>query len=790
MAMTVTLGPASGGALVLTDHTKHGLAGNGLRLRPTREYIRESLPDIDGSRLVSHRATEMELTAMLHLAGTSHDNLIANWRNVQDMLRKAALYAEENIGEPIEFRYKWNNATNVVVFDVLSGQMTTPVVDDTGLISSYLFDTPLVLICQPYARDPSLTTLTLASSGNYAAWAPTAITGDVRPPARLRIRNQSSGTYDYIRVAMRSRGTVANFISRYEPGRSAPTGYTITRPSSRAAANADGLHLDVTYASNLSDGLMEGAYSGPTLGSELVSNGTFATGAGGLGAAIEPAAGWFRYGLASATSAGTFVIAAGSSDGRLSFFYQNVPVVAGQSYRFSISMLNSVAQGSGTGAKVALIGAGISTTPHPDIAPGEAAPDGSGSITTNYGAITSGYSKVLVESGTGATTHTWDFVAEKSFVQVRLYNDGNGTATFDNASLKTVKARAAGWSVSGGVIGNYEAVDNEGETAGSRVYQGSSAQGFGTGDASLNFLSHSFTMVSGVTYRVSAQMKRTGGTNNVNLIVFDSFSPVVPLASLVANSPTLTTVEGTFVAPSTAGLIILYCGAGTGGIVDNIIITPNDNAQNELVRFTVTTNIADFQGQFRVYARCRTQVNPFELQIRSGGPNGNRSAADSVTVTPVAGATTNYQVVSLGRVNIPERDMPFGQAMSSFSFGIWLVPTAMGDVSASSTLEIWDVELVPIDEAFWELIAPSGQGPAGNEYAIIDTQARIPLTYLADSSGNHKASLPHGGSRLQLPIGTFRVYVHVAQSVSNDPVGGTNNFSADINYYPRFDVFR
>lgn len=778
--MTVTLGPASGGALVLTDHTKHGLSGNGLRLRPTREYIRESLPGIDGSRLVSHRATEMELTAMLHLAGTSHDNLITNWRNVQDMLRKAALYAEENIGEPIEFRYKWNNATNVVVFDVLSGQMTTPVVDDTGLISSYLFDTPLVLVCQPYARDPSLTTATLGASANYTAWTPTAIVGDVPPPLRLRIKNANATTYEYFRVAMRSRGTVANFISRFQPGLASPSGYTITKPSSRVTTPSPPTLL-VTYASLLSDGGMEGAYTGPSLGvTELVTNGTFAAGPGPLGGTIEPATKWFQNGGATATLTGGALVVTGG-DGHTGFFYQNVPVSAGMSYRFSISMLNSTAQGTGTGAKVALIGAGISTTPNPLIVAGETAPSQTFADAADYGAITSGYSKVMVESGTGVVTHTWDFVAEKSYVQIRLYNDGNGTATFDNASLKTVLARASGWTANG-TIGHYEATDTEGETAGSRVYSGSSAQGVGAGTAGVNTLTHAWTAVVGVTYRVSAQIKRTGGTGNVNLLALTGGAG----PTLVGSSPTLTTVEGTVTATSTTGAVVLFCDAGTGGIVDNIIITPNSASQNELVRFTITTNIADFQGQFRVYARCRTQVNPFELQIRSGGPNGDRSAADSVTVPAVA---TNFQLVSLGRVNIPERDLPFGTSMASFSFGIWLVPSAMGDVSASSTLEIEDVELVPIDEGFWELICPVGQGPTINEHACIDTQARIPITYLGDAVTNHKASLPHGGSRLQLPIGACRIYVHVAASTLND-AGASHQFTADFAYYPRYDVFR
>lgn len=753
MAMTVTLGPASGtGLLTLTDHTKHALAANGFRSTPTLEAVLESFPGVDGARLVSHRAVSREINLMMHLAGTSHDNLISNWQNLVNMLRKAALYNESNIGEPIEFRYKWNNATNVVVFDVISGTIQVPVIEDSPLISSYLFDTPLVLVCQPFGRSTTATDLVYGGGGNYTPWTPTAIVGDVRPPARLRIRNLTSGTQDYIRVALRSRGNVANFISRFQP-KASPTGYTTTKPSSRAVYNADALHLDVTYASLLSDNGFEGSYSGPTLGSELVGNGTFTT----------DLTGWAdsSAGAASVVSAALAITSPGGN-GSSSMLSQSVPTVAGTAYRFTVVMSNAVVQGAGTGAKVTLVGAGISSTPNP--------------------LISTAYSKVLVESSTTPTTHTWDFVAEGSTVSVRLYNDGNSTATFDNVSLKTIKALAPGWTLVGSSIGHYQAVDSEGETAGSRVYVGSSAQGFGTGDPVVPNLTHTWTAAVGVTYRVSVQMKRTGGTGNVHMGV----GVGTPTLNLTCQSPSFVTVEGTYTATNTTVTVYLWCDAGTGGIVDNIIITPNDASQNELIRFTITTNIADFQGQFRVYARCKTTVNPFELQVRSGGPNGDRSLADSVTVP----SASTYQEVSLGRVNIPERDLPFGQTMASFSFGIWLVPSAMGDVSASSTLEIWDVELVPIDEAFWELICPTGQGPAVNEYAVIDTQARIPLTYLTDSSGNHKASLPHGGSRLQLPIGAFQVYMHVAPSLTNDPVGGTVSYSADIQYYERRDIFR
>lgn len=778
MALLLTLGPASGTVLDLLDHTKHALAARSFLPRQAYEVTLEALArgGQDGVALVDYSARELVIRSVLHLAGTSDDVLITNWRNIQAMKRRAIAYWKSNRGAPIELRYKFPGATNTMVFDVISLALDATI-DEIDLAGHFMFDTPITFTCQPYGRDVSATSLSVGSTANYGTWTPSDIVGDAPPPARARVRNLTGGTYDYIRLAMRSTGTVANFISRYQPGHNAPSGYTIGYVGPRAAQNGDHLHLDVAYAPLLANADFEGSYTTNVSATELVTNGTFP-------ASI---AGWDTFGVSNLLWDGTSAMWVTGGDGWSRFTYQNVAVIPGQSYRFSCKMANQDAQqGAGTGVSVTLIGVGVSSTPNPGELPGATSPV--------YGVNTPGYSKVMVEPqylGSGYVTHTWDFVAEKSYVQIRFYSTGTGRGSVDDVSLKLIDATASGWTRSGTGLGPgcYQAVDNEGETAGSRVFAGSSAQGFGSGDSSSNNLNHAWTAVSGVTYRVSAQLKRTAGRTgsdgsggNVGCLV----GAGAGFVALVCTSPSLTTYEGSFTATSTTGFARLYCDPATGGIIDNLVITADDDTNNELVRFALpATNIADFLGQFLVYARVKTTAVPFELQVRSGGPSGNRSAQESVTVP--AGA--NYQLVKLGRVNIPDRDLPFGETMAGFSFGVWIVPSGMGTVLTSSSAEIWDVELVPIDEVFWELICPTGQGPAINEYAVLNTQGRRSATYLEDLANNHKASLPNGGAQLQLPIGTVRVFPHVARSLTNDN-GSSDSFSVDLSYYGRYDHFR
>src|SRR6185503_15441303 len=113
---------------------------------------------------------------------------------------------------------------------------------------------------------------------------------------------------------------------------------------------------------------------------------------------------------------------------------------------------------------------------------------------------------------------------------------------------------------------------------------------------------------------------------------------------------------------------------------------------------------------------------------------------------------TNFQVVYLGHIHIPGQGIPSSVSINSFAFGVWIVPGSMADVLTTQTCEIFDVELCPTGEGFWEMVAPSGAGPGLNEWAMLDCREPWTAAYVTTSGQAYKASLPTtGGGRLTLP---------------------------------------
>lgn len=773
MALILTLGPLSG-TINLADPTKHALLANGLHFTPHVTYDLQDIGGLDLVRLQGVRATQLDVELRLFFAGASQDAMIANIREVATQIRKARLYHLQRIGTQVFLNYKLPNASTTVLLEVLGGELP-PTIDDYDILTNNL-EIPVKLYCQPWFRSLASTNAFI-NAANYTYGTISNVPGDMPALVAFSVFNAGGVTWDYLRMGIRSFGTVANFIARYQPGSTVSgDGYDTVRGSRAGTIVTDGTGakgVQVAYNQALaSNGAMEGAYNESFPDPDVVQNGGFESGVSGA---------WTMPSGVAVASSNSVSPMAGTVDAKFvagvdpgtSYLQQTVGVSPGTAYRFSCKMKVSAAQPAGRGMKVLLGQVGLVSN---TIAP----PTG---MTIPLVATTT---KVICEStSTTTVTHTWDFVPSDYRVYIRAFYDGGGVTNgfLDDVSIVPIRGFAPGWIASSNFYA-YKAVDgsstnSEGEVAGTRVKEGVAAQGIGQGGPSSN-MSQTVSLAANTTYRLRAYLRRTGGTGYVVLALLTNTGQVfytnTQSASFAQCEVVFTTAAGV-----SSGTVLLYCETGTGGIVDAISLVPDDDANNELVRFTPNVNQADQYGHFAVYARVLTTTVPVELQLRSGGTLGRRSLNESVTVSPGA----SPQMVQLGHMHNPGVAVPSATTLGGFSFGVHVVPSGMGDVVTNASFQIYDVELCPIDEGFWEVNAGSGEGVGSSETAVLDCREPWTGCYLQDSLGRTKSALPlSGGGRIALPVGTTKVYLHVCR-LTNDP-GSSNSYQFVASYYDRY----
>lgn len=731
-------------------------------------------PGLNTYRLTDRAPGPLALSVNLALTGATIPLAVGTYNSIAQLLDIARFYARDNQGVgQVQLEYREAGGVVSTIFDVLDG-IIEPMPDGGETAGKWIQNIKLTLFCQPFGRDKTATNMVSGTLANYAAALQGGgIGGTQAAPMRIRVQNKTGGTYDYIRVGYRAFLVSANFINPYLPGVGG-TGYATVRGSGSAVSGNDIIY---TITNQLSDAGFEGSWAAPTLGSELISNGTFA-GSSSTGWALSAIQGGSTTPdpLDMATLPNSLGL---TTVNPYAYYYQTVAVTAGKSYRLTVDMKNTTAQGAGAGASVTILGAGLSSTPDSLVAN-----YGIGSLFPGtYGAVLTGHypepSKRLVEIGTSLTTHTWDFIAEKSFVQIWLRNDGSSEVFFDNVSLKSISAVAPGWTKQG-TPGVYQAIDSEGEVAGSRVAEGSFAQGIGDGSApGGSIIFHDVTTVSGGIYHIKARMRRTSGNGNLNIRAETYGGTNVTITTA---SPTFVTVEGLFTTTSLS-TIMIWGDAGTSGIVDDISIIRDDVGFNELVRFTINANQKDNSGVFRVFARIKATTKNFILQTKHGGPLGQNITGPPTVITPSA----TFKMVDLGRISLPEYPVPNEVVLGNLAFGIWLDLADMGTITPGGSVEIAEVELIPIDEWYFEVEAPTGQGPALNEYLVVDSLSRMPVCYRADSSGNFLANLPFTGAwPFANSFDPARIYVHVARSRVSDN-GSSDSFVIETLAYPCYD---
>jgi hypothetical protein len=202
-------------------------------------------------------------------------------------------------------------------------------------------------------------------------------------------------------------------------------------------------------------------------------------------------------------------------------------------------------------------------------------------------------------------------------------------------------------------------------------------------------------------------------------------------------------------------------------------VIADDAASTEIVRFTLSTNLADHYGSYRVMARCKGTVGN-QLQLRWGGATGSLIANQAVAL----GNSANVQVVDLGRMNIPEQETPSDITVAAFAFSIWRGTGT--NLLALDAIELWPAEnYVEFEPA---------AGPAQNEYAVIDALGRFPTAFLANSSGNRVQTLSHAGAAPELAVGTNRLFVRASRSRLDDR--RADALSIDLRYFARYEMAR
>lgn len=734
------LGPT---AIDLTDTTKYvGMYGSAAMDRQIDQAL-TPVPSLAKVIASGRHPGALKFTVDLAITGSTFTVLADNYNAIAKQIELAVEYAESNKGSGnVVLEYQPTGANFRTTYDIVGGQLD-PMPSAGEPAGKWALHCKLTLMCQPYGYYTGETNQTIASNvANYTLTSALTPVGTARAPGKVYIKNRTaSSTYEYIRVGNRSQRAGANFVGPYFPGTGSPSGYAVARGT---GSTPSGNNIVFTLANLATNGNMAGA-TGGTSGSELVADPGFE-----LSTTWTPV-GSQGFNDTSTPHAGTHNGTVLGGDGTTAFFQQIVTgLVPGQAYRFEIWMRSIVTQQIGVGAmcKLTNVGHGVYPT----------------------GTFPGDGSKTMVENTATYTKHTWDFMAANTSIEIRLYNTGVGAAFFDDVTLKVLnELPTPGWA-SVGFTSAHKAVDTEGEPAGQRTWNGGNALAVGPGAANASYVFTSFAGVSGATYRVRCVAYVTAGAGYAHMTVGASGAGSTSFdAKTISTGWTL--LEGTIYAGTGATTIVveLYCDSQTAAIYDSVQVLRENDAANELARFTITSNISYNTGIFRCYARVKVTGQSFALQSKYGGPTGQ-----VITNPPsIVAASTTFRVVDLGRVALPEFPLDaLSMGITALSFGIWLDQADMddiADVDTSSTCEIAEVELVPIDEWFFEVETPAGQGIATNEYLIVDATQRVPICYHADSSAFVIKELAINGTWPYLiPTGNAKLCVHVARSRSDD----------------------
>lgn len=225
---TIDDGTTTLNLLSATDYV--ALMGSIIMSPPTRTLTWAGSRNRDGSFPAFAHFENREIVLNIRLEGTSVDDLVSNFNNLQKMLNQATRYFISGGAEGTRATLKLtvNGATNQVQWYILVGDvdpswsMTSLTAGSTRVILA-----KLRLTCFPFAEEPSDVVVTNNNQANSGIDITlTGVRGEVETPTKFSLDTDQNLSSDVrFWVARRSRGTVANFIPYMEGEAGTFTGY-------------------------------------------------------------------------------------------------------------------------------------------------------------------------------------------------------------------------------------------------------------------------------------------------------------------------------------------------------------------------------------------------------------------------------------------------------------------------------------------------------------------------------------------------------------------------------------
>lgn len=240
-----------------------------------------------------------------------------------------------------------------------------------------------------------------------------------------------------------------------------------------------------------------------------------------------------------------------------------------------------------------------------------------------------------------------------------------------------------------------------------------------------------------------------------------------------------------------------------GGVGCRVTPTSALNSASEiayLTRVTITSNVSDFHGTYRVLVRMRdnhaSAVKAY-LRVRSGAVDssgtvlGRGDYGANATAAGTIGGTTALPLIDCGVIKIPFTDAGGAQAAYRPIIEIWGYTT---DASLA-TFDLNTLFLCPCYEAaqsgYASITLPAEMGNAAAPDALLDANDRTSPAYLVDGSDVWlvNADTVTGQMLMAYPNTSQILYVHTRR-LNNTTHPKSNSLTVTVSYTPRYKLVR
>lgn len=217
----------------LLEATDHRVLYGGIQSPPPRHAITYAGSRFRDGRTpaFSHRDNR-EITVRLKVEGTTVDDLLQNYSDLEKMLAETTRYFKTGgaQGAKARLQQQLDTATNQVEYTVLAGSLDPGNWGNATTVSAkVLLDCTLRLTCSPFAEETSdVTSSSLNQANDGITVTLSSVRGEVETPAKITMAADQAVSNPRVFVARRTRGTVANFVYKLQGDTGAGTGYTVT----------------------------------------------------------------------------------------------------------------------------------------------------------------------------------------------------------------------------------------------------------------------------------------------------------------------------------------------------------------------------------------------------------------------------------------------------------------------------------------------------------------------------------------------------------------------------------